>query len=393
MSAIPVDTVMVAAAGITGAGSAYKAFGLRGQRRDPATRAVVLALAFLAASSLFYTPSLYVFLDAQLRITNLCEFLGHAFVLTAGWNGQRLLLHLSGSTSRARMWWRGAIAAAAVAGLAAFFTSAPRPIETTNFITLVTGQWANTGYWFVLTGCLLFQLADIGRLAWRCSRLAPREWVGLGLASVTIGCGVGMAAFATPLVYVAFRLDASSPPPVFNAVGHGLCVTSMSLVALGATMPAWSRNLAESPSALFRSYRAYLELRQLWSALRDAVPDIALKQRARNAELRLYRRVIEIRDGILTVRTDVDERTRAAVIRCARRRGLDDAGVDAVVEAAAIHRGVTERGVAADGVPVNAEVIGGSNLEDEVAWLRRVAKGYAHIAEQRCGVCAPRLSI
>jgi hypothetical protein len=157
-------------------------------------------------------------------------------------------------------------------------------------------------------------------------------------------------------------------------------------------MPAWGRNLAESPSAFLRAYRAYLELRKLWSTLRNAVPDIALKQRARNAEFRLYRRVIEIRDGILTVRADVDERTRTAVIRCARRRGLDAAGVVAAVEAAAIHRGVTEGGAAGDGVSVNAEVIGGSSLDDEVAWLRRVAKGYAHIAEQRCRVCAPRLS-
>ncbi|MGH8888734.1 MAG: MAB_1171c family putative transporter, partial [Acidothermaceae bacterium] len=298
MSAIPVDAVMVAAAGITGAGSAYKAFGLRRERHDPATHAVVLALACLAASSLLFTPSLYAFFDARLRVTNLSELVGHSFVLVAGWNGQRLLLHLSGPASPRRIWWRGAVAATAVVGLAVFFTSAPRPTETTNFITLATGQWANNCYWLVLTGCLLFQLADIGRLAWRCARLAPKEWIGIGLTAVAVGCGVGMAAFTSPLVYVGFRLDASNPPQLLDAIAHGLCVTSMSLVALGAVLPAWSRKLAADPYALVRAYRANRELRQLWSALRDAVPDIALKQRARNAEFRLYRRVIEIRDGI-----------------------------------------------------------------------------------------------
>ena len=383
---------MVGAAGITGSGSLYKAFGLRRERHDPATHAVVLSLACLAASSLFFTPSLYFGVDAELRTTNLSELCGHAFVLAAGWNGQRLLLHLSGSTSRARIWWRGALSAGAVGAIAAFFVSAPRPMETTNFVTLVTGQWANCGYWFALTGCLFFQLADIGRLAWRCARLARRERVGLGLAVVTAGCGFGIAAFATPLTYVAFRLTTASPPAVLDEVGHGLCVTSMTLVAVGATMPAWAKDLAESPSGFVRAYRAHVELRHLWSTLRTAVPGIALRQRGRNAELRLYRRVIEIRDGILSVRAGIDERTLDAITRCARDRGLDDAGVAAAIEAAAIHRGITETRSVSEDDRVNAEVTGGSSLDDEVAWLRRVARSYAHIARKRCGVCTAELS-
>jgi hypothetical protein len=392
MSAIPVDAVMVTAAGITGSGSAYKAFGLRGERHDPATHAVVLGLACLAASSLLFTPSIYAFLDTRLQVTNLCELVGHAFVLVAGWNGQRLLLHLSGTTSPRRIWWRGGIAAIAVVGLAVFFTTAPRPIETTNFVTLVTGQWANTGYWVVLSGCLFFQLADIGGRAWTCARLAPREWVGIGLAAVTIGCGVGIAAFVNPLVYVLFRLHRSAAPQVLDGVAHGLVVASLSLVAVGAAMPAWSRKLARDPYAFVRAYRAHLELRPLWSALCDAVPGIALKQGARNAEFRLYREVIEIRDGILTVRADVDERTRATVTGCARRRGLYGADVDASIEAAAIHRGVIDPNAARGNGPVDTELMGGNSLDTEVAWLRRVAKGYAHIAEENCSTCVASLA-
>lgn len=387
MSAVPVDAVMLTAAGVTGGGSAYKAFGLRGERHDPATHSVVLALACLAASSLFYTPSLYALLDAQLRVTNLCELLGHSCVLAAGWNGQRLLLHLSGTMSRSRLWSRGTVAGVAVAALAVFFLSAPRPIETTNFITLVTGQWANTGYWLALTGCLFFQLGDIGRLAWQCARLAPRDWVGLGLVAVTIGCGVGIAAFANPLVYVFFRVHGSAAPQVLDAVAHGLCVVSMSLVAVGAAMPAWARRLARDPYTLVRATHAHLELRPMWSALRAAAPGIALKQRARNAELRLYRRVIEIRDGILAVRVDVDEPTREAVTRCASMRGLDEVDVDAILEAVAIHRGVIDpAAVRSDGL-ADGDVIGGTDLEGEVAWLRRVAKAYVHVSRASC-TCA-----
>src|SRR6185312_14606632 len=99
-----------------------------------------------------------------------------------------------------------------------------------------------------------------------------------------------------------------------------LCVLSLSMVAVGAAMPAWAKYLARDPSSLVRARRAYRQLEPLWSALRAAAPEIALEQRTRNAEVRLYRRVIEIRDGILTVRGDLDEHARAAVTACARRR-------------------------------------------------------------------------
>jgi hypothetical protein len=126
--------------------------------------------------------------------------------------------------------------------------------------------------------------------------------------------------------------------------------------------------------------------------LRDAAPQIALNQRARNVEFRLYRQVIEIRDGILTIRADIDVATRHVVARCARARGLDDADVEAVIEAAAIHRAVINPDAVPADLPANVEVIGGSSLDDEVAWLSRVALGYAHIARGRCATCTPGAS-
>jgi len=387
MSAFPVDAAMLTAAGLTGVGSTYKALGLRGERHDPATHAVVLGLAALAGASLFFTPSFYRFVDGRVRVTNLCELLGHAFVLLAGWNGQRLLLHLTGCATPRRLRRRGAVAASALVGLVVFFAVGPRPVETTDFTVLISGQWANTCYWLALGGCVIFQLADIARLAWRCARLAPKEWVGVGLGIVTIGCGIGIAAFVDPLTYVVFRLAGRSAPQVLDAVGRGLCVTSMSLVAVGATMPAWSKNLARDPHTFASAYRAHRRLEPLWSALREAAPQIALNQRAHNVEFRLYRQVIEIRDGILTVRGDIDDATRRVVTRCARGRGLEDSDVEAVIEAAAIHRALSNPDAVPADPPANVEVIGGSNLDDEVAWLSRVAMGYAHIAGGRCATC------
>ena len=174
MSAIPADVAMLTAAGMTGVGSAYKALGLRGERRDPATHAVVLSLASLAASSVLFTPSVYRFgSTGSCRIVNLCELLGHAFVLAAGWHGQRLLLHLTGtatgSTCPMARLGRGrprspdsSCSSRSIRGRSRRSTSSRS----------ITGQWANTCYWLALAGCVMFQLADIGspRLALRAAR-------------------------------------------------------------------------------------------------------------------------------------------------------------------------------------------------------------------------------
>jgi hypothetical protein len=312
-------------------------------------------------------------------------------VLVAGWNGQRLLLHLTVQATPRNTRTRGTVAAAAIGGLAVFFAVDPRHIETTDFTVLINGHWENSAYWLALIACASFQLADIARLSRRCARLAGMDWIGLGLAIVAVGCVVGMLFFTDPLAYVFFRLAGGSPPQVLDAVGRGLCVTSLSMVAVGAAMPAWAKYLARDPSSFVRARRAYRQLQPLWSALRAAAPQIALEQRTRNAEVRLYRRVIEIRDGILTVRAELDEHARAAVIACARRRGLDDVSVEAAIEAATLHHGMLGLAGAPGSVVANADVIGGSNLDDEVAWLSRVAKGYVHVAGHRCGVRAAGL--
>ena len=95
----------------------------------------------------------------------------------------------------------------------------------------------------------------------------------------------------------------------------------MSLVAVGATMPAWSKSLARDPYALTRAYRAHRHLRPLWSVLREAVPGIALNQPARNMEFRLYRRdekgrIVKERDHLMDA-TRYLEMTGISLMRCA----------------------------------------------------------------------------
>jgi hypothetical protein len=132
-----------------------------------------------------------------------------------------------------------------------------------------------------------------------------------------------------------------------------------------------------------RAYRAMVVLRPLWTAMRDAFPEMILFAPRRavleladagtdDVRLRLYRRVIEIRDGMLGLRGHLPGSA-----------GFSDEpgeGDRAVVEARAIAVALRRR---AAGAPREANpgtwAPVGPALSDEVAWLSRVSVAYRRI--------------
>ena len=107
------------------------------------------------------------------------------------------------------------------------------------------------------------------------------------------------------------------------------------LVLVGATLPTLLTWLGR--------YRRYRRLGPLWRDLYRADPAIALDPPAVpdafavvRLRLRLYRRVIEIRDGLLALRPYRDPVVAAAARDRATRAGLHGPPCDAAVEAAVI---------------------------------------------------------
>ncbi|MFJ9785173.1 MAB_1171c family putative transporter [Amycolatopsis sp. NPDC101161] len=161
-----------------------------------------------------------------------------------------------------------------------------------------------------------------------------------------------------------------------------LAATTIGFVTAGATLSAWSPAVS-SVLGRVRAYRAYRRIEPLWTALRAAVPGIALdpgRGLAGGAEFALYRRVIEIRDGHLALRAHFDPDLPARVETAARRAGVRDADlaptVEAVVLAAAIEAGregrrfEPARGEPGDLAEADADV------EAEAAWLVRVSRAW-----------------
>lgn len=164
---------------------------------------------------------------------------------------------------------------------------------------------------FYLFGGLYLIYALARALRWIISYAAdaePRLRRGLLLAGFGLaGMIVGSAARA---VLVVLRYLGSPPYPPVNAVASTLVALGILLFLTGVTYPGVCTRLAALRLWHYRR-RAYHELAPLWTALHDAFPQTALDRlpvnrlrdrcRLRQVHRRYYRRVIEIRDGLVQI--------------------------------------------------------------------------------------------
>ncbi|WP_435242659.1 MAB_1171c family putative transporter [Streptomyces cucumeris] len=150
---------------------------------------------------------------------------------------------------------------------------------------------------------------ETGRRCLHYARIAGRPWLSRGMWAVTAGsvcilCYCVMRSAETLGTWLGSTTLWSSHWWVTGSMGPLLQI-------FGWTVPCWGPR----GSAAYRcatAYWSYQRLRPLWEALYRITPDIALEPpRSRFIDLlprrglsyRLYRRVIEIRDGQLSLRS------------------------------------------------------------------------------------------
>lgn len=222
-----------------------------------------------------------------------------------------------------------------------------------------------------------YALFDVGRHA---ARAVPpaRGFLRAGLVLMSVGCVLGLAYLAHKVfevgreVFTGQAAEAFCTGP-FSTVSCTLAVgtpaLSVLMIIVGLTVPA-----AGAALAWWRDRRAYRRLRPLWAALVEARPEIAFSPSGAVPEklrFQLYRRVIEIRDGILAVAPDGevagDPREAAA-----RLRG-------------ALHRGRRQLLPAPEPTPPREEPDGTGqvDLDAEISWLTQLAGAFARQQRSR----------
>ncbi|WP_199443147.1 MAB_1171c family putative transporter [Umezawaea beigongshangensis] len=344
---------------------AWALFLTRRRSEDGARRCVRWVLLGLAVSLTALVPAVYAAIGRLTGDPDLGRLIGHGGMLFVAWAAQEFLARLTGLPRGPR--WHARWVAGAFSVLCLLFALAPdlRP----------QSPW-------VLEYCVVYAagqapaFGNVVRLGLRYARAASDPALRAGLRLVAVGTTGALVYLVHKAVLTASaRFDFPHPLGQTALVGKVLPVTAHLLVLLGTVTPAllhWSQR-----------YRLYRQLRPLWHALYRADPAIALDPPAvadllalRDLRLRLYRRVIEIRDGLLALQPYRDAGVADAARARAAGAGLRGQRLEAEVEAATVAAALRARALGTPPAEPEIRVAGGDDLDSDTAFLGRVARAY-----------------
>ncbi|MEV6849129.1 MAB_1171c family putative transporter [Actinoplanes sp. NPDC051411] len=241
---------------------------------------------------------------------------------------------------------------------------------------------AAVAYWVALESYLGAVLVSVGRLFWTVGRAAPAGLPRLGLRAIAAGAAViSLYAATKTILIVVHGFGAPIAFERIEPVAHVIQAAAILVAVAGSLVPATRR-----ARAVVAAYRSLLKLRPLWRAMKEAFPEVILFSPRRavielagvdDVDLRLYRRVIEIRDGMLALRDyrppDVPDDADPAVTEA---RGI----------ALALRRHAA--GVAPAEQPEAWAPVGPA-MADEVAWLSRVSDAFRGLTEAAAPIPRP----
>ncbi|NJC70647.1 hypothetical protein HC031_13125 [Planosporangium thailandense] len=309
----------------------------------PASRALCVMLGVFGLAFIVTAPAVTPRVSAALGIVNGGRLVGNALTLVSGAALQAMMLYLAHrpEDARPRVRIRLVALAVAVAGMSVSLSVA-HTVETTDFLSVYASYPPVMVYQLFYLSFLGLAIADLLYLSIRYSRYAEGalRW---GLRVVATGAVAGVAYFGYKLLLLIAGWVGTSPPGSESNISTLLAGTAGILVAIGATMPLWWRYV-EVPWHRARQYLAYRRLAPLWRALLAAVPEVALAAgdamtgdfRRWQIRIRLYRRVIEIRDAQLVLRAYCDPLAVRQAEEDGRHQGLAGDRLRALIDAAVL---------------------------------------------------------
>lgn len=383
----------------------YKASHLRYRDRDPALLALLFALLVKAVGFVIAIPPVTATIDRHTGVPNLGALGIH---LMGGVAFSFALLvaliywaHPGAIARRQAARWL-IVAAGVTVAMVSLWVAARQPAHgrSAHYLVQNAGRTPSTLYLLLYVAALLVSLSEIARVCHRHAATTEQPWLRRGLRTTSVGATIYMVNFVNRLlavVAVALHINPLDWEAV-TVVGAGVGIP---LMVGGLTMPSWGPH-ASRAVAWVRDYRTYRTLYPLWRDLHRAFPEIVLHPRrplVGDLRYRLYRRIIEIRDGQLAARSHLDAAAAAAVAALAVRRAGTDADTRVAIEAAEIKVALavstgTGGDVAGGPIPGVGQVTnplgdhamaGGADPVSEAAWLVRVARAYRRSAVTAVG--------
>ncbi|MFE9554989.1 MAB_1171c family putative transporter [Streptomyces sp. NPDC006703] len=368
----------------------YKLRDLLRTPRDPALAVLCGVLALSALSLTLSQPAVWSLLDRLLGYPNIAALLAQCSVVLLITGQQVVLIYWNSPPRQARrkIGVRLALALLVLGTLVCLFTLlAPDQRKPRGFTLHYVHEPLYSAYLLLYIAAYVHGEIVVARLSRRYARLAPQPWLRRGLNLVCAGATLTLGYGTIRLLnIVTTRLPWKPDSLEWLAWLCGDAGTL--LIHIGWTMPGWGPALTTAHRSL-RAWRRFRRLRPLWEALSNAAPSIVLETAARPwrsryslqaLEFRLYRRVIEIRDGQLALRAYAGPEAGRRAREHARTAGLDGADLRAAVEAALLATAIQakETGRPPTLAPPHGEMPGTAGLADETDWLIKVAVAFQH---------------
>ncbi|RKT07747.1 hypothetical protein BX286_5816 [Streptomyces sp. 3211.6] len=376
---------------------AYRLPDLLRRRHDVALWALCTYFLCSGISFLVDLDLLRLHISAFFGLPNITSLITQAAVVVLTAAQQVVLVYWSSPPAEARRMARRRVlgfgGALAVLVVSSFSVGPVAHSETATSTILLSIQHGGYAVYmsFYLLVCAVGQFETV-RLSLRFTTMANRQWLKVGMRTVTVGASMILVYCVTRGIQIAgtrLDFDGSALDPIQWTAGS---VGALLQIA-GWTIPSWGIRITRARGWI-RSYRSWHRLRPLWWALYQASPDIALDPpRSRLRDLvpprdphyRLYRRVIEIRDGQLILRTSLSLEDFS---RVARSLDLPEDPTSPLGEAlqvrAVLSRPAEERAERADASEIPARPPY-EDFRDEVEWLSQVASSFNRLGQGRPG--------
>jgi hypothetical protein len=239
----------------------------------------------------------------------------------------------------------------------------------TNAADISTNSWA-VATMIIYAAALIVGLVKIRSLCARYANSSQKSWVTRGLRLVRWGADINLGYACIFLAGVVAPFF-STTIPYWYAVTVPAVITSTLLVLAGFALPLLGPELIDIRRDL-ADMRAHRALEPLWEDLVLGNPHIALRESdRRKISYRLYRRVVEIRDGITHLAEFITPDEAVA-----------DGSDPARTAAQQLRRAMTEKTVhrGADYSDGFAPLVGdnpNASIDEEIRWLCQIAKHYA----------------
>ncbi|MFJ1865944.1 MAB_1171c family putative transporter [Streptomyces sp. NPDC088097] len=393
-------TVLAWVCAIVGlAAFAYRLPDLLRRRQDIALWALCVYFLCSGISFLVDLDQLRLHISGFFGLPNITSLITQVAVVVLTAAQQVVLVYWSSPPAEARAMARRrvsffgvALVVLVAASLAVGPVTKSETATSTILLSIQDGRYALYMTFYLLI-CAVGQFETV-RLSLRFTTMANRQWLKVGMRTVTVGASMILVYCVTRGIQIAgtrLDYDAAALDPVQWTCGS----VGALLQIFGWTIPSWGIRITLARGWL-RSYRSYLRLRPLWWALYEASPDIALDPPRswlrdlvppRDPHYSLYRRVIEIRDGQLILRTSL---SLADFSRVARSLELPEDPTSPLGEAlqvrAVLSRPAQERADRADACDATSDIPARPPYEDfrdEVDWLTRVASQFDALGRGR----------